>query len=90
MAALKSEAESQDLKVHVAVDSDNQILTAFVGKELLPDRYISRGETLTIDAQGAELPTNFEDIVKRLRDVTESTLGAKAEEKRGIVMNHFD
>lgn len=91
--ALSSEAKAfgllSNIDAHCSEDNE-EILSVSLGVELLPDRYIARGETLVADYQSKPLPENFEDLVMQLRVIVQGALHCEFEVRRGIVLNHFD
>lgn len=85
-----AEADGLGLKVHVADNDDGCWLVVTVGREMLPDRYMLKGEVKTLSTELSE--EDKANVVKHLTAVENHLrdMGHGTEQELGIVLNHFD
>lgn len=88
--ALDAECESQGLALFDTVNSDDNTLAFFLGKELYPDRHIYQGVTLTLDQdvtpeQKAATITQFDKLMVLLQEAGFNPVVAQ-----GLVVSQFD
>ncbi|MBI6883190.1 hypothetical protein [Pseudomonas putida] len=86
----KAAKDGFELKPHVSDGDDGCWLVISVGREILPDRYMMKGEVKTLSTELSE--EDKANVVKHLTAVENHLrdMGHGTEQQLGIVLNHFD
>lgn len=89
--AVAEKASSKGLIAKVAVNSDEDLIDVFVGKELLESRNVYQGETtVTPVGETAEIEKDIDPLIEELTELLMELGCGVVEEGRGIVINVFD
>ncbi len=81
--------EKDNFKIFAQANSEQNIVDVILGLELLPDRYILKGETVSFN-------NNFDPIVLRqyekdlIKIISDNIFMAEVLTSYGFIVNHFD